>query len=93
MNRLLHLLQGFDVFFVGLHCPLPELERRERKRGDRKIGEAKTDYQTIHTFCTYDIEIDSTNDLSQNVEKVITAWKVRQRPSAFEKMAERLGSS
>jgi len=26
---LVELLAPFDVFFVGVHCPLPELERRE----------------------------------------------------------------
>ena len=39
---LLRLLAPIDVYFVGLHCPLPELERRERERGDRRIGEART---------------------------------------------------
>ena len=37
MVRLVQLLAPFEVFFVGLHCPLPELERRERARGDRRI--------------------------------------------------------
>jgi chloramphenicol 3-O phosphotransferase len=89
MDRLLHLLISFDVFFVGVHCPLPELERRERERGDRRIGEAKADYKITHTFCTYDIEVDSTEPLEQNVTRVIAAWEARQRPSAFERMAKR----
>jgi chloramphenicol 3-O phosphotransferase len=89
MNRLLRLLGHLDVFFVGVHCPLPELERRERERGDRRIGEAKTDYEIIHTFGSYDFEVDSTENLDQNATKVISAWKVRQYPSAFEKMAKR----
>ena len=33
MVMLVELLAEFDVFFVGLHCPLPELARRERERG------------------------------------------------------------
>ncbi len=41
LYRLVALLNDIDVFFVGLHCPLPELERRERERGDRRIGEAR----------------------------------------------------
>jgi chloramphenicol 3-O-phosphotransferase len=31
---------ALDVFFVGVHCPLRELKRRERQRGDRRPGEA-----------------------------------------------------
>src|SRR5882757_8544933 len=38
MQRLVQILEQFDVFFVGVHCPLPELERRETARGDRRIG-------------------------------------------------------
>ena len=90
MDRLLRLLEPFDVFFVGLHCPLPELERREIERGDRKIGEAKQDFTITHTFGVYDMEIDSTNPLDQNVETIIAAWKARQRPSAFERMNQSL---
>ncbi len=89
MRRLIHLLSPFDVFFVGLHCPLPELERREVERGDRRIGEARTDYETTHKFGIYDVEVDSTESLDSNVATVISAWNVRSRPSAFDKMADR----
>jgi chloramphenicol 3-O phosphotransferase len=90
MNRLALLLEPFDVFFVGVHCPLPELERRERERGDRKIGEARNDYEVTHTFGIYDFEVDSTEPLERNVEAVIAAWKARRRPNAFDKMATAL---
>ena len=66
MHRLVRLLEPFDVFFVGVHCPLPELERREIERGDRTIGEARQDYHVAHTFGIYDIEIDSTDPLERN---------------------------
>ncbi len=90
MHRLLYLLEPYDVFFVGIHCPLPELERRELERGDRKNGEAKHDFETTHNFCTYDIEIDSTHALDQNVTSVINAWKMRSPLSAFSIMSEAL---
>lgn len=86
MRRLVQLLQPFDVFFVGVHCPLPELERRELERGDRRIGEARQDYAVAHTFGVYDLEINGTAPLAGNVDTVIAAWKARARPSAFERM-------
>jgi len=88
MQRLLRLLGRFDVFFLGVHCPLEELERRERERRDRRIGEARADYETTHEFGIYDFEVDSTVPGDRNVEAVIAAWKARQRPSAFERMAQ-----
>jgi chloramphenicol 3-O phosphotransferase len=86
MNRLLLLLEHRDVFFVGLHCPLAELERRERVRGDRRIGEAGTDFAVTHTFGSYDFEIQTTDSANANANAVIAAWHNRARPSAFERM-------
>jgi hypothetical protein len=42
LTNLLSLLHSFDVYFVGIHCPLAEFERRELVRGDRTIGESET---------------------------------------------------
>lgn len=93
MARLLRLLQPFDVFFVGLHCPLEELQRRERERGDRRIGEAKADYEITHSFCLYDLEITSTDPVERNVDRTMVAWNERQSPNAFERMAALQGAA
>ena len=84
---LVGLLAPFDVFFVGVHCPLPELERRERHRGDRRIGEARTDFHSVHRFTEYDLDIDATQPTEGNAARLITAWQSRSRPTAFERMA------
>ena len=89
MLRLLGLLKTVDVFFVGVHCPLPELERREKARGNRRMGEARADFETVHTFCLYDFEVLTTLPVEQNVSALIHAWNARTHPSAFEKMRQR----
>jgi chloramphenicol 3-O phosphotransferase len=86
MSRLVRLLDTFDVFFVGLHCALAELERRELRRGDRRLGEARQDHSVVHTFCTYDIEINTIQHLETNANAVIKAWESRVPPSAFDRM-------
>ncbi|HET9340525.1 MAG TPA: AAA family ATPase [Casimicrobiaceae bacterium] len=86
MSRLARLLEGVDVFFVALHCPLAELERRERERGDRRAGEARGDHATVHGFGEVDLAIDATRPLAGNVDAVLSAWRARTRPSAFERM-------
>jgi chloramphenicol 3-O phosphotransferase len=88
MSRLLHLLAAVDVFFVGVHCSLPELERREIERGNRRLGEARADYEVTHTFGSYDFEVDtsSLSPAAEIVEPLVAAWMSRQRPSAFETM-------
>ena len=84
---VLRLLVPFDVFFVGVHCSLPELERRERRRGNRRIGEARADFHANHRFAEYDLEIDSTEPNERNVERLLSAWELRCRPSAFDRLA------
>jgi len=86
MARLVDLLSGCDVFFVGVHCSLEELERRELARGDRRIGDARRDFETIHEHCTYDAELDSTLPPVENAAQLILLWNARSRPSAFERM-------
>jgi chloramphenicol 3-O phosphotransferase len=87
LQRLVQLLGGFDVFFVGVHCPLAELERRERQRGDRGVGDARRDFEIVHTFSAYDLEVDSTHSAEQNARAIIQAWSVRERPGVFGRMA------
>ncbi|NRF69031.1 AAA family ATPase [Aquincola sp. S2] len=90
MTRLLLLLEHHDVFFVGIHCPLVELERRERERGDRRIGEARADFEVTHTFGIYDFQIDGTAPSDSTAAAVIDAWQRRTSPSAFVRMREGL---
>lgn len=85
LKRLAATLEGFDVFFVGVHCPLEELERRETARGDRPLGDARRDFHRIHSYCSYDLEIDGLDDAAANAERVIAAWLRRERPLAFDR--------
>lgn len=92
LEILVRLLAGFDVFFVGVHCPLEELERREQQRGDRCIGDARRDLETVHTFSGYDLEVDSTERPKNNAARIIEAWKQRTRPLVLERLAQQNGS-
>jgi len=48
------------VLFVGIHCPLAILEERERKRGDRRIGLAKSQLDLVHKKKDYDLNLDTS---------------------------------
>lgn len=87
LHRLVGILRGQDVFFVGVRCDLVELERREIARGNRPIGDARRDYATIHAYCSYDMEIDGMAPVDINAELLIVGWRKRGRPSAFERLA------
>jgi chloramphenicol 3-O phosphotransferase len=79
-SDILTYLVGIDTFWVGVHAPIPELERRERARGDRAVGEALFHLKT-HKYCSYDIEIDSTAELGDNVKRIVAAWQRRTEPA------------
>jgi chloramphenicol 3-O phosphotransferase len=77
---LARLLAGLDVFLVGVHCDLAELDRRERERGDRQIGEGRAHVETdlIHTFGPYDFEVDTTGGVTSALAAaVLAAWHAR----------------
>ena len=74
------LLEGLDVFLVGVHCELDELDRRERLRGDRRLGEGRTHVEVdgIYTLGPYDFEVDTTAGIdAQLVRSVLAAWRRR----------------
>ena len=90
MRRLVELLAPHDVFYVGVRCPLPELERREQARGDRRVGSAREDDASTHGFGEYDVEVDSTSAPTERLAAdVLRAWRARRAPGAFARMAAR----
>ncbi|NDZ79223.1 AAA family ATPase [Streptomyces sp. SID10853] len=80
-----------DVLLVGLRCPLPELERRERERSDRTPGQAAMQYDQVHAHGLYDIECD-TGVLSplECAERIRDLLPVSPRPTAFQQLRDRL---
>ncbi|MCX6955197.1 MAG: AAA family ATPase [Verrucomicrobia bacterium] len=71
MDEIAEGLKEFRVYFVKVSCPLEELERREKARGDRQIGFARMQLGWVHTFCDYDAEVDTFGrTVEQNVEQL-----------------------
>lgn len=80
-DQLANLFVGLDVFWIGVHAPIEEVERRERERGDRQIGEARYHLKT-HAFCRYDLEVDTSEPITPLVHRIVAAWNSRQTISA-----------
>jgi chloramphenicol 3-O phosphotransferase len=63
-----------------VYCDLAEVDRRERQRGDRRIGEGRAHIETdgIHTFGPYDFSADTTGrDPGELAVAVLAAWRAR----------------
>ena len=76
-DQLMETLATFDVFWVGVHAPSEEIERRERLRADRRIGEGLFHLKT-HRYCRYDLEVDSMRPMHEIVENIVAGWKARR---------------
>lgn len=81
--ELKSLLVPFDVFFVGLHCELEELQRREFARGDRPVGSAERDFHNVHSGRVYDIEVNGQGNAAQNAQVILDCWRSGLRQSEF----------
>lgn len=53
-------LKDFDVLWVGVQCPLELLEARERSRTDRPVGQALGQAHLVHSWTSYDLELDTS---------------------------------
>jgi chloramphenicol 3-O phosphotransferase len=70
---------GLDVFSVGVTCPLHVLEARERSRGDRVLGRARGLVEVVHTFCDYDVMVDTGSTTPEAcVARILEALAERQ---------------
>jgi chloramphenicol 3-O phosphotransferase len=91
-EELARLLAGLDVFMVGVHCDVAEIDRRERARGDRRIGEGRSHVEAdlIHTFGPYDLDIDTTHSPGSALAgEVLLAWRARSGHGALQTRAFR----
>jgi chloramphenicol 3-O phosphotransferase len=48
LNKYIKTLKAYNVFYVSVDCELSLLERREKERGDRILGQARFQYFKIN---------------------------------------------
>jgi|AutmiccommuBRH23_1029490.scaffolds.fasta_scaffold00039_69 chloramphenicol 3-O phosphotransferase len=64
-------LKGYPVILIAVHCPFEILNRREKERGDRQIGQAAQQLDFVHQNIQYDLEIDThQQSLEYNTKRI-----------------------
>lgn len=91
MDDCLETLAAYPVFFVGVHCPLPELEQRELERADREHGLSKRQLQFVHQQSeVYDIEVNTGfTSASVAARKIVDKFHDQKPPRAWSIMVHR----
>ncbi|MGC4940616.1 chloramphenicol phosphotransferase CPT family protein [Kribbella sp. DT2] len=82
LTDCLEVFAGLPVYLVGIHCPLPELERRERARGNRTVGRAAVQFPLVHQHLQYDVEVHTDQQSPAECATQI-AERLRTPPTAF----------
>ena len=93
LKQCLDILCENYVLFVGVDCPLDELERREKKRDARRQGFARQQFENIHKGRIYDVLVNTFEvKPDECVEKVFDFYR-NESPTAFERMRNENGKN
>ena len=91
LRSIVHALAPFTVLFVGVLCPLEELERRELARGDRMVGVARGMLGPAHEHARYDLTVDTSVMTSGECAAAISRrLALGPAPTAFRELATHL---
>lgn len=86
MQRV-QVLAPYDVVYVGVHCPLDELQRREQARPDRYQGLAAFQYERVHRYSRYDVEVDTMRTtVEEGAVQIVHAMQHGPKARGFQQM-------
>jgi len=71
-------LGPLPVLWVGVRCDAEVAAERERVRGDRAVGMARRQAETVHRGIAYDLEVDTTHATPAQAAAIVVA-AVRDR--------------
>jgi chloramphenicol 3-O phosphotransferase len=71
-------LEQLPVLWVGVRCDAEVAAERERARGDRGLGMARRQAESVHRGIAYDLEVDMTHATPTQAAEVVVA-AVRDR--------------
>jgi chloramphenicol 3-O phosphotransferase len=72
-NEWKDALKGHHVLWVGLTAPLDVIEKREKERGDRQVGQARAIYNNVHKGFKYDLYLDTNKkSISEMTQEIIS---------------------
>jgi len=72
-ERSRRALHGLEVLWVGVRCDPDVATGREIARGDRVVGMAASQAESVHQGVAYDVEVDTSHTESLECARLIAA--------------------
>jgi len=90
LTKYTEAFHGLKAYFVGVHCDLDELIRREKKRGGVSVGLGRDQITRVHGPTRYyDVEVDTTQKSpAQCADKILDFIKNNRYPQGFKKLED-----
>ena len=86
LDDLLRLSVGLDVLLVHVTCDPAELQRRERARGDREPGTARTQQRLVFAHGDCDLTVDTTHGPDEPTAAVLELIRKPPADRAFDRL-------
>ena len=84
------LLSGLPAYLIGIRCPLEIVEERERSRRDRTLGQARAQFERVHQFCVYDLEVDTAaSSVEESAQQIAAFLQSNPEPAALRQLHHR----
>lgn len=48
------------AYLIGIRCPIEIIEQRELRRTNRIPGQARAQFELVHRYAKYDLELDTS---------------------------------
>lgn len=87
------MLADLPAWLIGVRCPLPILEERERSHGDRTLGQAAAQHERVHAHGIYDLEVDTSLMGPEECALAIQQTISDGVPTALQRLRERQPAS
>jgi chloramphenicol 3-O phosphotransferase len=89
LEKYTEAFKGLKAYFVGVHCDLEELIRREQKRGGVCPGLGRDQISRVHGPTRYyDLEVDTTRKSSAEcADQILTYIANNPHPQGFHKLS------
>lgn len=89
VNHCVELFSERPAYLIGVRCPLDVLEKREKNRNNRTLGQARLQFSVIHKYTVYDLEVDTSELTTDQCVRAILA-RIKDPPEAFKRLKRQM---